>query len=100
MAHEKSQARVVVSENGPYIVRGGVPLSKQTIGTDADGGLETWRESGTFPSAEKYALCRCGHSHHKPFCDGTHAKVGFDGSEAASHAPYIEQAKAIEGPAM
>ena len=33
MAHEKSQARVVIAENGPYIVSGGVPLSKQTIGS-------------------------------------------------------------------
>src|SRR5208282_2300121 len=94
MAHEKSQARVVVSKNGPYVVTGGVPLSTQTIGTDTDGGSETWRESGTFPSAEKYALCRCGHSNKKPFCDGTHAKIGFDGTETANRQPYIEQAKA------
>ncbi len=98
-AEEQSQARVVVSKNGPYVITGGVPLSTQTIGTDTDGGSETWRESGTFPSAEKYALCRCGHSNKKPFCDGTHAKIGFDGTETANRQPYIEQAKAIEGPA-
>jgi len=100
MAHEQSQARVVVAKNGPYIVTGGVPLSKQTIGADAEGNSQAWQESGTFPPAEQYALCRCGHSHHKPFCDGTHAKIGFDGSETASRAPYLEQAKATEGPAM
>jgi len=98
-AHEKSQARVVVSKNGPYVVTGGVPLATQTIGTDTGGGSETWRESGTFPLAEKYALCRCGHSNKKPFCDGTHTKIGFDGTETANRQPYIEQAKAIEGPA-
>jgi len=36
-AHQKSQPRVVVSGDGPYIVTGGVPLSTQTIATDASG---------------------------------------------------------------
>ncbi len=99
MPYEPSRPSIVVAENGPYIVTGGVPLSKQTIGADAEGNSQAWQESGSFPQSEKYALCRCGHSKHKPFCDGTHAKIGFDGTETASRQPYIEQAKAIAGPA-
>lgn len=100
MTLQKPQARVAVSHNGPYIVTGSVPLETQTIGTDADGGSEAWRESGSFPQMEKYALCRCGQSRTKPFCDGSHAKIGFDGSETAKRAPYLEQAESIEGPAL
>jgi CDGSH-type Zn-finger protein len=33
----------------------------------------------------------------KPFCDGAHARVGFDGAETASREPYLNEARAIEG---
>jgi CDGSH-type Zn-finger protein len=92
--------RVVVSKDGPYVVTGGPPLSRQTIVTDAEGGSERWQEGETFKARESYALWRCGHSKTKPFCDGTHETVGFDGTETASREPYLKQAKVLEGPAL
>ena len=46
---------------------------------------------------ETYALCRCGQTGTPPFCDGTHAKIRFDGTETASRVPYLEPADWIEG---
>jgi CDGSH-type Zn-finger protein len=95
-----AEAAVAVSKNGPYLVSGAIPLAKQTIAADAEGNSEEWRESDPFPIKESYALCRCGHSAHKPFCDGTHQKIGFDGTETASREPYRNQAQVMEGPAL
>jgi len=96
----KTEVRVVVSKNGPYLVTGAVPLAKQTIVADAQGGSEEWKEGEPMPVQDQYALCRCGHSKHKPFCDGTHKKIGFDGTETASREPYRAQAQLMEGPAL
>jgi CDGSH-type Zn-finger protein len=93
-------ARVTISKDGPYMVTGAPPLSRQTIVVDREGGSERWQEGDTFAVRETYALCKCGHSNNKPFCDGTHAKIGFDGTETASREPYLEQAKVLEGPAL
>jgi CDGSH-type Zn-finger protein len=49
---------------------------------------------------EQYALCRCGQSKNKPFCDGTHAKNHFDGTEAGDHEPFDKNAKVIRGPEL
>jgi CDGSH-type Zn-finger protein len=100
MAKSRGEPRVVVTKNGPYLVSGSVPMARQTIVADKDGGSEQWRESHPFPPQESYALCRCGQSANKPFCDGTHKKVGFDGTETASRQPYREQAQLTEGPAL
>jgi CDGSH-type Zn-finger protein len=100
MPHSTDKPRLLVSKNGPYLVSGSVPMARQTIVADAEGGSEQWRESDPFPLEKSYALCRCGHSANKPFCDGTHKRVGFDGTETASRAPYREQAQITEGPAL
>ena len=58
-------------ENGPFLVTG-----RTFRVVDADGG--------EFPvEKETIALCRCGASTKKPFCDGTHSKVGFRAAERA-----------------
>ena len=100
MTKSKSGASVVILKDGPYRVSGNVPLSRQTIVTDEDGGSEAWKEGGTFPAQESYALCRCGQSKKTPFCDGTHTRVKFDGSETASREPYLKQAKLLDGPVL
>lgn len=98
MGKSRAEPRVSVTKNGPYLVSGAIPLARQTIVADSEGGSEEWRESHPFPPQESYALCRCGHSKNKPFCDGSHSKVGFDGTERASREPYRQQAEVTEGP--
>lgn len=58
--------KVKIIENGPIMVDTPEPVSIAT----GDGS-----ESHTGP----LYLCRCGQSSRKPFCDGTHNKVGFEG---------------------
>jgi CDGSH-type Zn-finger protein len=97
---KRAGAKVQISKNGPYIVSGDIPLSKEIIGANADGESVKWEQKQKYPSQRQYTLCRCGHSANKPFCDGSHARVGFDGKETASRQPYLEQAKVIQGPTM
>ena len=56
---------VRASAQGPLLVRGGVRV------LDAEGNV--------LYEGEKTALCRCGGSQNKPFCDGTHKTNGFEG---------------------
>lgn len=95
---EAEGPHIKVSHNGPYIVRGGVPVVRQTIVTDEAGESVAWRAGENLGTRESCTLCRCGASGSKPYCDGSHAVVGFDGTETASHAPYDEAAGLIEGP--
>jgi CDGSH-type Zn-finger protein len=96
----QTHPKIEVTKDGPYLVSGNLPLSEQWIVTNDEGDSLDYREGKKFPAQAQYALCRCGQSASKPFCDGTHAKVRFDGAEAASHEPYLKQAETIEGPAM
>lgn len=95
-----NQNKVTVSKNGPYLVSGSVPLAFQIIGGNNDSESTKWIEGDAFPASAEYALCRCGASNTKPFCDGTHAKIGFDGTETASREPVMKQAELLDGPTM
>jgi CDGSH-type Zn-finger protein len=92
--------KIKIVENGPYLVDGDVPLANQHIVTNQEGESIEWRAGEVFAHPKEYALCRCGRSAKKPFCDGTHGKVGFDGTETASRESFATQAERIEGPTM
>ncbi|HTY52017.1 MAG TPA: CDGSH iron-sulfur domain-containing protein [Methanomicrobiales archaeon] len=94
---KKDHVRIQVTKNGPYIVTGAIPLVKQILVCDGEGNSVGWREGERYPLQESYALCRCGGSRNRPFCDGTHAKIRFDGTETASRVPYLERAEWTEG---
>jgi CDGSH-type Zn-finger protein len=100
MTSAPGKVRVTVTENGPYVVTGGVPLAKQTIVADSEGGSEAWREGAAIRHRETYQLCRCGASGTKPFCDGSHTKIGFDGTETASRDSLLDQGTVLDGPVL
>lgn len=87
----KGERRIVVLPNGPYLVYGDVPLVRKRKVLAENGESLTWETTETLLTEETYALCRCGRSASKPFCDGSHARVGFDGTEAADTAPTAER---------
>jgi CDGSH-type Zn-finger protein len=66
--------KITVRPNGPYRVEA------------PEGSIELVDVNGTpydLTGKPAFSLCRCGGSTNKPFCDGTHSKIGFQGAELA-----------------
>lgn len=74
-----SDVSIDVTENGPLSVKGPFRL------IDADGNEYDIGER------KRVALCRCGGSTTKPFCDGTHSRTGFEAAERAVAASDVRQ---------
>ncbi len=83
--------KVKVAANGPYLVSGEVRLRRTAPVMSEHGEPLTWRSEDADEVGARYALCRCGESAKKPFCDGAHAKVDFDGSETAPTDGYDDR---------
>jgi CDGSH-type Zn-finger protein len=66
------RVEIKVRDNGPYKVTGPITL------IDADGNEFDIPDDG-----KPVALCRCGQSSTKPFCDKSHREAGFDACERA-----------------
>ena len=97
---EDATMQIVVSKDGPYLVTGSVPVIVAEICNDDEGYCRTWKITDRYPVEKECALCRCGHSENKPFCDGTHAKIRFDGTETAGNEPYLRHPELIQGPVL
>jgi CDGSH-type Zn-finger protein len=92
--------KIKVTQNGPYIISGNIPLDKAMIIGDAEGTPAKWEFGEKFPAQENYSLCRCGLSKNKPFCDGAHVAANFDGTETANRKPCLEQSETTHGPEL
>jgi CDGSH-type Zn-finger protein len=69
-----ADVKITVRPNGPYRVEA------------PEGAVELVDANGTkynLAGKTAFSLCRCGGSVSKPFCDGTHSKIGFQGAELA-----------------
>jgi len=64
-------AKITVRRNGSYLVEGD------------DIKVFDWNGKEYPLPKRPFALCRCGGSTTKPFCDGTHSRIGFQAAEAA-----------------
>jgi CDGSH-type Zn-finger protein len=91
MGSINEKMKIKICADGPYTVYGGIPLTDQILIPDAEGLSIGWNTGKQYPLKEEYDLCRCGHSKDKPFCDGSHGEIFFDGTETASRKPFIEQ---------
>lgn len=67
----ENQVTITLRPNGPLRVEGPIKLIN-TDGKEID-----------LAGKPAVSLCRCGASTNKPFCDGTHSKIGFQAAEAA-----------------
>lgn len=67
-----SDVKVVVRDNGPFLVTGPITVEDASGNKFDLGGKET------------IALCRCGASANRPFCDGAHNRCGFESAERVS----------------
>ncbi|MRG85632.1 CDGSH iron-sulfur domain-containing protein [Salinibacillus xinjiangensis] len=63
------KVQIKVNDNGSLRVTGDVELVD--------------KEGNAFETKASFSLCRCGHSSNKPFCDGTHKKIGFESQPRA-----------------
>lgn len=92
---------IKITAEGPYLVYGNPPIEQEVIVPNEEGSSWVYRKGTSFEnSASPVALCRCGQSRRKPFCDGSHLHTKWNPKETSSKATLLEHAEEFEGPSM
>lgn len=97
---KKKNPKIKVTKKGPYYVSGKIKLQELIIKVDSNQIPVEWKKGKKYPIQEFYSLCRCGQSKNKPFCDGTHIKIMFNGTETANKKLCLKKAEIIDGPEL
>lgn len=94
-----SKYHLDIDATGPYLVYGKLPIRLQVIMPDEEGYPWTYRSGRKdyHTGEDCIALCRCGYSKDKPYCDGMHDNVDWDPELTASRRPLLDDAQVIEG---
>lgn len=77
------------------MVTGAVPVVRKTAVHSEHGEPMAWTTGDPLTDRATYALCRCGDSENKPFCDGAHTKAGWEGADTADSSTYDDRAKEL-----
>lgn len=93
--------RVVVVERGPYLLYGSTTITQQFIMPDRLGESWFYCQGDEFSiggdATHATPLCRCGSSHNKPLCDGSHDVVEWDDELTAPMDNILDGAQYVEG---
>jgi CDGSH-type Zn-finger protein len=96
MVDDNPAPTITAIPNGPLVVSGELPVyRRRPVDTEA-GEPIAWKTVDRLEAGPRFALCRCGGSATKPFCDATHRRNGFESSDAAG-GTYDERAKVLGG---
>ncbi|MCP4423623.1 MAG: hypothetical protein GY803_03935 [Chloroflexi bacterium] len=94
-----NQAKVFVYKDAAYIVYGDIKIVRKKQISSEHGEPMTWQTMETVETENRpiVGLCRCGASSDKPFCDGTHKEINFDGAITAENNTFEERKIVHEG---
>lgn len=93
---DANSPKIVIMKDGSYHVHGNIPLVHKTQIVSEHGEPLNWKKDKEYhptvdPAKGYYKLCRCGKSNNKPYCDGTHDDIEFDGSETADTKTFADR---------
>jgi len=92
---------IKITADGPYLVYGNPPIDQEIIVPNEEGSSWKYRKGTSFDCSNgPCALCRCGASAHKPFCDGNHTQTEWDPTETSSKEPLLNNAEEFDGPEL
>ncbi len=94
---DETAVSITSQAGGSLVVRGGVPVVRKRPVHSEHGEPLAWQTSEELTDKANYALCRCGQSADKPFCDGAHIEGGWEGVDTADDSTFDDRAKELGG---